>query len=432
MRFHTLQEWLDWQQRFHPKAIDLGLERVAQVWRRLHPGPFPCRVITVAGTNGKGSSVAFLDAILGAAGYRVGCYTSPHLLRYNERIRVAGREAADADICRTFEQVEAARQGISLTYFEFGTLAALKIFSGADLDVAVLEVGLGGRLDAVNIIDPEAALITAIALDHSEWLGETRERIAVEKGGILRPGRPAVIADPDPPETLLQLAQELSADTRVAGRDYGFRSRGESWEWWGRQQRHGELPLPRLVGDFQLANAAAVLAVLESLREKLPVTEEAIAAGLRAARIDGRFQVLSGEPALVLDVAHNPQAAQALARNLAAQPCRGRTLALFSALRDKDIPGIVQAVQGEIDHWYLVPLEDDRATPLEQLRQLLLQAGVGAQQITAIPSLADALQQLRTDAGPDDRVAVFGSFLTVAGVEQELLRSGAVSEPEPG
>ncbi len=432
MHFDTLQEWLDWQQRFHPKAIDLGLERVAEVWRRLHPGPFPCRVISVAGTNGKGSSVAFLDAILGAAGYRVGCYTSPHLLRYNERIRVAGREATDQDICRAFQQVEEARHGISLTYFEFGTLAALKIFSEANLEVAVLEVGLGGRLDAVNIIDPDAALITSIALDHGEWLGDTRDRVAVEKGGIMRPGRPAVVADADPPETLLQLAQELAADTVVAGRDYGFRSDEESWEWWGRQERRKGLPLPRLTGGFQLANAAAVLAVLESLREKLPVTAGAVAAGLRTARIDGRFQVLPGRPTLVLDVAHNPQAAQGLAQNLAARPCSGRTLALFSALRDKDIPGIVQAVQGEIDHWYLVPLKDERATPLEQLRQLLLQAGVGAQQISAIPSSADALQQARSDAGPDDRVVVFGSFLTVAGIGQELLRSGTVSEGKPG
>lgn len=430
MRFNTLQEWLDWQQRFHPKAIDLGLERVAEVWRRLYPGPFPCQVITVAGTNGKGSSVAFLDAILGAAGYRAGCYTSPHLLRYNERIRVAGREAEDAAICRAFEQVEAARHGISLTYFEFGTLAALKIFAESQLDVAVLEVGLGGRLDAVNIIDPDAALITAIALDHSEWLGETRDRIALEKGGILRPGRPAVIADPDPPETLLQLAQELSADSMLASRDYGFRSSEKSWEWWGRQTRWKELPRPRLIGDFQFANAAAVLAVLESLREIVPVSAEAVATGLRAARIGGRFQVLSGRPTLVLDVAHNPQAAQSLAGNLAAQPCDGRTLALFSALRDKDIPGIVQAVQGEIDHWYLVPLEDDRATPPEELQRLLVQAGVAAQRITAVPSLEVALQHVRSDAEADDRVVVFGSFLTVAGVAQELLRSGSVPEGE--
>ncbi len=416
MRFQTLEQWLHWQETLHPKEIELGLERVRAVWQRLHPEPFTPRVITVGGTNGKGSCVAFLDAILRVAGYRTGCYTSPHLLRYNERIRLDGAEAADERICSAFERVEQARQDISLTYFEFGTLAALTLFSEEQLDVVVLEVGLGGRLDAVNIIEPDGALITSIGLEHTDWLGETRGAIALEKAGILRPGKPAVIGDSDPPHSLRAFVQEGGIPARFFGEDFGIEQTASGWRWWGGESRMEALPFPALAGEHQLQNAASVLTVLDSLRELLPVGEEAIRSGLETAHIPGRFQRIHGELETILDVAHNPDAATTLAENLAHTPCSGRTLALFSALSDKDIPGMVERIGGQIDHWYLTPLEGARAASAEELMDGLREGGVAASQFTHYPSLTEAWQVVRASATPADRVVVFGSFLTVAEV----------------
>ena len=416
MRFQTLEQWLHWQESLHPKEIELGLERVRAVWQRLHPQPFAPRVITVGGTNGKGSCVAFLDAILRAAGYRTGCYTSPHLRRYNERIRPDGAEATDEQICSAFERVDRARQDTSLTYFEFGTLAALTLFSQAALDVVILEVGLGGRLDAVNIMEPDAALITSIGLEHTDWLGETREAIALEKAGILRPGKPAIIGDANPPHNLRAFVQEGDIPARFFGEDFGPEPAASGWRWWSRESRMEALPLPALTGAHQLQNAASVLAVLEAVQERLPVGEEAIRTGLQTAHVPGRFQRIHGEVEIILDVAHNPDAATTLAHNLEQTPCSGRTLALFSALSDKNLTAMTEKLQGQFHHWHLAPLEGTRAASAEELMEGVREGGVAAEQLTLHPSLAAAWQLVRAHATYADRVVVFGSFRTVAEV----------------
>lgn len=317
MRFQTLEKWLQWQITLHHREIELGLERVLSVWRRLWDGPVPFRVVTVAGTNGKGSSVAFLEAILSSAGYRVGSFTSPHLVRYNERIRVAGEEASDETICRAFDAVDRARGETPLTFFEFSALAALQIFSQSGLDVAVLEVGLGGRLDAVNIIDPDVALITSIGLDHMAWLGGTVDEIALEKAGIMRPGKPAVYAAKFPPSSLLSYAEDLGVKLYLADQDFGYSGGAEEWDWWGPDRRWPGLPRPAMVGDYQLGNASAVLMVLSLLHAAgLSVTGLALRRGLESAVAAARFELVPGPPDTLLDVAHNPHAAAALAGNL--------------------------------------------------------------------------------------------------------------------
>jgi dihydrofolate synthase/folylpolyglutamate synthase len=414
VRFNTLQEWLDWQSTLHPSEIELGLDRVKEVWGRLHPLPFTPKVITVGGTNGKGSSAAFLESILRAAGYRVGCYTSPHLLRYNERIRIDGGEASNERLCEAFEQVDRARAEVTLTYFEFGTLAALKLFSEARLDVVVLEVGLGGRLDAVNIMDADAALITTIAIEHTEWLGESREQIALEKGGILRRGGRAVIGDRDPPRTLLEHAEQLGVRALRIDQDYGYRLRGGSWDWWGPQGGLEGLPLPPLPGEFQVQNAAAVLALLGAARELLPVTPEAIRQGLRETHVAGRFQVIENGRTIILDVAHNPQAAASLSENLRDQPNQGRTLAVFSVLSGKNIGEMVAELKEQIDHWYVSPLADPRAAPVDDILEEVRRAGVESSKITVNESVSAALARAEGDAGDRDRLLVFGSFITAA------------------
>ncbi len=418
MRYDTLQEWLEWQSTLHPEEIELGLERVAAVWQRLHPTQFSPGIITVGGSNGKGSSVAMLDAILGAAGYRVGCYTSPHIWRYNERIRLDGREASDAEICQAFAQVEQARGDVTLTYFEFGTLAALQLFSQQGLDIVVLEVGLGGRLDAVNILDPDVALITTIAIEHTEWLGDSRDEIALEKGGIMRSGRPAVVGDSDPPASLLQLADSLGISPLIAESDYSWQRHGQEWEWRSGGVQLTGLPLPRLQGEFQLQNAAAVLAVIAQLQPRYPVGHEAIREGLQRVELKGRFQQIEGRVTTILDVAHNPEAATVLAEGLKAHPCQGRTLALFSALGDKNIPAIVEVMQGQVDGWYLAPLQERRAATIETLQQALLDVGVSPSRIRFFPTVAAAYAGAQEDAAEGDRILVFGSFYTVAGIRE--------------
>ncbi len=416
MHCSNLQDWLEWQSTLHPKEIELGLERVAAVWQRLHPDRFSPTVITVGGSNGKGSSVAMLAAILRAAGYRVGCYTSPHLWRYNERIRIDGTEASDAEICQAFEQVEHARGDTQLTYFEFGTLAALHIFSQQQLDIVILEVGLGGRLDAVNIIDPDVALITTIAIEHTEWLGHSRDEIALEKGGILRSGKPAVIGDSNPPAVLLELAESLDISPLIAGRDYAWQRHGQKWVWSGSEEQLRDLPMPQLMGEFQLQNAAAVLAVIAQLQSRHPVDHAAIYEGLRNVELAGRFQLIEGAVTTILDVAHNPEAAIALAESLRAQACSGATLALFSALADKDIPAVVAPMIGLIDGWYLAPLQEGRAASVDTLQRALLDAGVEPSWIRLFPTPSAAFSGAQSDAVAGDRILVFGSFHTVAGI----------------
>lgn len=412
MRFSTLDDWLAWQEKLHHSAIDLGLDRVRRVFHAAGYGEPPFIVITVAGTNGKGSSVAFLESILLAAGYRVGAYTSPHLVRYNERIRVNGREADDARIVAAFERIDRARGNISLTYFEFGTLAALDVFYDAGLDVVLLEVGMGGRLDAVNILDADVALITSIGVDHTEWLGSDREAIGREKAGILRPGRPAVCADPDPPGTLLQEAARRGAQLYRAGKDYGYEGGGAEWRWWGPETRLHALPLPALPGRVQLVNAAAVLMVMECLRDRLPVSRGAVRRGLLDVSLPGRFQMIPGDVEWILDVAHNPDAACALAGNLAARPVQGRTLAVLGMLADKDVEGLARSLKPHVDGWYAGGLACPRGLSGGALAARL--RGGDAFPVSVHASVAEACRAARSDAKPGDRVVVCGSFHTVA------------------
>lgn len=433
MRFNTLKDWLTWQETLHPVEIDLGLERASAVLARLKLTQPGFTLITVAGTNGKGSSVAMLEAVLLAAGYRVGSYTSPHLLRYNERIKLAGKPVDDATLCASFERIDQARADVRLTYFEFGTLAAIDILHRAGVDVAILEVGLGGRLDAVNILDADVALITAIGVDHVDWLGGDRETIAREKAGILRAGQPAVCADPLPPASLLSVAESLGTSLSLLGKDFFLerfveRSGGQKvdgWRWRNSQHRFENLPLPALPGDFQLNNAAGVLAVLSCLRADFPVDAAAIARGLRSVSLPGRFQIIPGMPLQIFDVAHNAQSAQALANNLLCQDCQGRTFAVLGMLADKDIDAVVEQLCSVVDHWYLAPLPVPRAAPVGQLQAALLarptETATRSVSIDIFNDVAAAYQAALAAGAAEDRIVVTGSFYTVAAVLGEAV-----------
>lgn len=423
MRFQTLGEWLAWQESLHPSAIDLGLERVRVVLHRLDRKRLACPVITVAGTNGKGSSVAMLEAIYLAAGYRVGAYTSPHLLRYNERIRIAGEAVTDRPLIGAFERIDRARGDTSLTYFEFGTLAAIEIFAGAGLDVVILEVGLGGRLDAVNVLDADVALITPVALDHADWLGSDRETIGREKAGIMRPGRPAVCGDMDPPATLQQTADDLGATLYRIGRDFSVLDQDSQWRWQWDGRRRDALPPPALHGAFQRDNAAAVLMVTELLSERLPVSQAHVREGLANVRVPGRFQVVPGAVPLVLDVAHNPQAAQALAANLAAWPMPGRVYAVAAVMADKEMGAMFAAMGQVVDHWCLTTVALPRAATAVQLAEVLQYAVPGAA-YDLFPNVGEALRALEPKVQANDRVLVFGSFYTVAAALAEGYNKG--------
>ena len=412
MRYETLNDWLVWQETLHPSAIDLGLERPGLVLKALSLEHPPHQVITVAGTNGKGSSVAMLEAILIAAGYRVGSYTSPHLLCYNERIRLHGQPVEDGPICEAFARIDAARGDTSLTYFEFGTLAAFQIFAEAELDVAILEVGLGGRLDAVNLLDAEVALITAIDIDHAAWLGDTRELIALEKAGIIRPHRPAVCSDPHPPQSLLEHAEGQQTPLFCLERDYQYRAQDEGWLYSDGEGVLPGLPRPALVGEMQLQNAAGVIRALRCLGESLPVNTQAIRQGLLTVSLPGRMQRLPGHPEVILDVAHNPQSAQALAANLAAMPCQGRTLAVLGMLADKDIHSVLNILSASIDRWYLTSLHVWRGADADTLVAAAQEMGLHV--AGSFEQVEKALQQARADAREHDRIVVFGSFHTVA------------------
>ncbi|MFQ5642953.1 MAG: bifunctional tetrahydrofolate synthase/dihydrofolate synthase [Thiogranum sp.] len=412
-RFTTLQDWLDWQQTLHPSAIDLGLERVGRVADRLRCRRPAQRSISVAGTNGKGSSVAILEAILSRAGYRVGSYTSPHLLRYNERIRLCGEDVSDRALCDAFARIDAARGGDSLTYFEVGTLAALDIMSREKLDVALLEVGLGGRLDAVNIVDADAALITSIGIDHTEWLGTDREAIAREKAGIMRAGCPVVCGDTDPPHSLRAVADSVGAVLRVLGQDFSLVETARGWHWQGAHSRYRDLPRPALSGAHQLANAAAVLMLLEMFAERLPVTEKSMRAGLQWVQLAGRVQRLTGRVEQVLDVSHNAQAALALVDALRLVPPAGRTHAVLGMMRDKDADAFARVLDPQVDCWYPAGLGVERASPVGQLAAQLVTVA-GEERVRACGTVADAAALLENIAQPGDRVLVCGSFYTVA------------------
>ncbi|CAI8747427.1 bifunctional tetrahydrofolate synthase/dihydrofolate synthase [Methylocaldum szegediense] len=413
MRFKTLADWLAWQEALHPKSIDLGLFRVKKVYERLgRRGPMPY-TITVGGTNGKGSCVAMLDAILRRQGYRVGTYTSPHLLRYNERICIDGEPVGDDPICDAFERIDRVRDDTTLSFFEFGTLAALDIFAAADLDVQVLEVGLGGRLDAVNIVDANAALIASIDLDHQDWLGDTRTAIGLEKAGIFRPGKPAVIGDIDVPAAVVQYAEEHGVPLSWLGRDFTYEMLGGGWNWIGRDARLDNLPLPALQGVHQMMNASAVLETLHRIEHDVPVSAVSIRDGLKNVSLAGRFQYIPGSVPVLLDVAHNPQAVKVLADYLRSR-FEGKTIhAVFAVMRDKDISGIVNNIKDLIQDWYLAPLQMSRAATAEQLLAVFDSFGVSAVR-AGFADAAAAFDAAKRDAATDHLVLVFGSFFLVS------------------
>ncbi len=413
MRFTTLDEWLAWQETLHPSEIELGLQRVATVFQQLHADSPPFPVITVAGTNGKGSSVAMLEAILLAAGYRVGAYTSPHLLTYNERVRLNGEPVSDAQLMESFARIDDARGDISLTYFEFGTLAALDIFFRQAPDAIVLEVGLGGRLDAVNIIDPNVALITSISVDHAEWLGEDRETIAVEKAGIMRKGRPVIFSGRDMPASLAECAASLGASLSVLGRDFDYQVSQTDWQWRPADRPAMSLPTPALTGLHQLDNAAGVLMVLACLAQRLPVSASAMQQGLRTVSLPGRFQVIETDVTWILDVAHNPDGVACLAELLAANPVAGHTLAVFGMMRDKDIPTVINHLLPVVNAWYTTNLPSPRSADANSLAEEIGKQSTNTEVIVC-SNVAAACEAAKAAGQDGDRIVVCGSFYTVA------------------
>jgi dihydrofolate synthase/folylpolyglutamate synthase len=415
----SLHAWLARIERLHAKPIDLGLDRVRAVAEHLHL-TFDAPAVVVGGTNGKGSTCAMLDSILRAAGYRVGLYTSPHLLDFNERCRVDGASAPDDALVEQFEAVEAARGGTSLTYFEFTTLAILRLFSRARLDAMVLEVGLGGRLDAVNIVDADASIVTSVDLDHMDYLGETREQIGFEKAHIYRTDRPAICSDPAPPQSLIEHAASIGADLWRFGRDFNYQGDRQQWGYGGRNLRRSGLPYPALRGANQLLNAAGALAALEALGDRLPVSQQAVRQGLLTVELPGRFQILPGRPAVILDVAHNPHAAAVLAENLDNMGFYPATHAVFGMLRDKDIAGVIGRLGDRIDHWHVAPTPGPRGCDAAGIAELV-RANAGAScSVSEYPDLASAYDAARARAGADDRILAFGSFLTVAEVMRAI------------
>lgn len=419
-----LADWLAHLEGLHPRGqagIELGLERIHRVKARLRQTQ-ACPLITVGGTNGKGSTCAMLERILLSAGYRVGGYSSPHLLRYNERVRLNGVPADDQAFCTAFARVEAGRQDVPLTYFEFGTLAAWEIFSAAGLDAIILEVGLGGRLDATNCYDADCAIVTTVALDHMDYLGATREAIGAEKAGICRAGRPFVCGDPDPPRSLTDVCRRASADFWRIGRDFGFLRQEGQWQYWSRDGRRiGGLAFPALRGDCQLHNASCAIAALDVLRDRLPVVAQDIRRGLSEVEIAGRCQVLPGRPQIVLDVAHNPQAAVELAASLGGMGFARTTWAVFGMMADKDIAGVVEAMKCRVDRWLPCDLPGSRAASAALLGDIIAKVGAG-ETAGRFASPAEGLAFAQGKVGVDDRILAFGSFLTVADVMRSLGR----------
>lgn len=413
----------------------MGLDRVRAVAQRLELA-LRCPTVVVAGTNGKGSTCAMLDSMLRAAGYRTGLYTSPHLLDFNERARIDGVAASDTELIEQFEAVEAARGDTSLTYFEFTTLAVLRLFAQSRLDAAVLEIGLGGRLDAVNLVDADVAIVTSVDIDHADYLGATREAIGWEKAHVYRAGRPAICCDPQPPASLLEHAAAIGADLWRFGSDFRYEGsteqRGQQWAYVGRRQRRSGLPYPALRGANQLLNASGALAALEALGDRLPVSQQAVRHGLLTVELPARFQVLPGRPTVILDVAHNPHAAAVLAANLDGMGYFPATHAVFGMLRDKDIAGVIRHVAPHVDHWHVGSTHGPRGAAAEDVAQLLREVTRGSIRNPAIATyenVADACRAALGQATPDDRILAFGSFLTVADVMRTLRESAATYTP---
>ncbi len=413
MRFETLSKWLAWQESFHPRSIDLGLSRVRSVYLGLDSASSKPLTITVAGTNGKGSCIAFLSAILRAEGYHVGAYTSPHLLRYNERIQIDGEPVGDAAICDAFERIDRARGATSLTYFEFGTLAALDLFVRSDVDVQLLEVGLGGRLDAVNIIDADSMLVTCIEIDHVDWLGESREAIGLEKAGVFRPGVGAVVGEINPPDSILRYTEKHNIPLYRFGRDFYYRLNGSDWNWVSGDITLNELPFPALPGDHQFQNAASVLQILKLVRERCPVSRQAVCTGLKSVSLPGRFQFIPGAPSVLLDVAHNPQAAGTLARFIQKNFDQRRIIAVFSIMGDKDIRGVVENLKPRVSHWLFAPLSTPRCASEQEIVEIFSVSCI-ENITTGFSCPEEAFNGAARITSGNDLVVVFGSFFLVA------------------
>ncbi len=429
-----LADWLAYIEGIHPVGIELGLERVRAVAERLQllqNGKLNCPVITVAGTNGKGSTCATLEGIYAAAGYKTGLYTSPHLVHFEERCRIHGQSVAAADLAAAFARVEAARlaaPAISLSYFEYTTLACLLLIQAAQVDVAILEVGLGGRLDAVNIVDSDCAIVTSIDIDHIEFLGSDREGIGREKAGIFRAGCPAIIGDPMPPASTVEIAQELGCDVWRFGQDFNFSGDQQQWAWAGRNKRLAGLAYPALRGANQLLNAAGALAAVYALRPTLPVDAQAVRRGLASAELPGRFQIIAGQPPVILDVAHNPHSAAALAANLDAQGYYPCTHAVFGVMADKELAPMLAKLNPIIDRWYFCDLPTPRAAKAQTVQAQWTAMNTRKTSASSCHANPQAgLDAAFAAAAPNDRIIVFGSFLTVGGV----LENGEPRPPAP-
>lgn len=418
MRFESLPEWLQWQEQLHFTKVDPGLGRIGQVWQHMGGrSSLPFTVVTVAGTNGKGSSVAILASILHAAGYKVGSYTSPHLLEYNERICIDSSACDDELICRSFDRIDTARDEISLTYFEFATLAAVDIFREQKIDIAILEVGMGGRLDATNLFDCDIALITPIALDHTIWLGTNREQIGAEKAGIMRERKPVVCSQASPPQSVLDRAETLQSPAYLVDRDFNFTLEDQQWCWKNSKIEKNNLALPVLRGAYQLQNAAAVLQIIQLLIETYhySISEQQISTGLRSIKLAGRFQQIAGDIEIIFDVTHNQQGAQNLASLLTEIPCTGRTIAVLAMLNDKNPVAVVEALKSSIDCWYVADLSGSRAMTGSELATTLSEI-IPPDSIVCNTDVVNAYQQALSDCQKGDRILVFGSFLTVEAI----------------
>ena len=413
MHFDTLKGWLDWQESLHPLAIDLGLERAARVFHALNPRCIKPLTITVAGTNGKGSCIAYLEAIYRAQGYRVGAYSSPHILKYNERIKIDGTPVSDELICEAFARIESVRGDTSLSYFEFGTLAALDIFRHSDLDVQLLEVGLGGRLDAVNIVDPDVALITSIGIDHVDWLGATREAIGLEKAGIFRANTPAVVGDCDPPRSLLQSAADKNAKLYCIDKDFGFKKQATTWDWFGGDRHISGLPEPGLKGEHQYRNASAAILAVDMLSQSLPVSAESIRTGLKNCRLLGRFQLINDKIPVLLDVGHNPDAVKTLLAYLAMTFPDKRIHAVFSMMKDKDIAAVLEIMNPVVYDWFFAPLDNPRAASEPLMREIFSHSSATRVSF-GYTGFAEAFNAAKNQAQADDLLLVFGSFFLVS------------------
>ena len=410
----NLTDWLGYIESIHPSTIDLTLERIKIVIERLNLDiSFP--ILTVGGTNGKGSTCSILESIYREAGYKVACYTSPHFLNFNERIKIQALAVSDEVICEAFSRIESAREDVTLTYFEYGTIAAMIIFSEAHVDVAILEVGLGGRLDAVNVFDADCAIVTTVDLDHMDYLGHTREAIGFEKAGIYRTEKTSICGDFDPPQSLIKHAELIHADLKIIGKDFGYEAHHDSFDFLIDSTFVMNLPLPKLQGDFQLANATNALMAVKAMEDKLPLTEISIQKGITLTLLPGRFQEVKKMPSLILDVAHNPQAARSLSHNLKTHVVPGKTIAVFSILKDKDIFGVINVLNLDIDDWFIAEIQNERAASIENISNTIQKINLSAH-IEAFKNIQEAYQFASKEVRRNDRIIVFGSFFTVADI----------------